>query len=445
MTDMAETLLIKSGRVIDPASKHDAVADVLLEHGKVMGIFKPGKAPLKPKVKVKTIDAKGCIVTPGLIDTHTHMREPGNEEKETILTGATAAVRGGYTSICCMPNTQPAIDDNGRIEFIYRQSLQADMANVFPLGTITKRREGKELAEIGLMAGAGAVGFSDDGFGVASASVMSKVLSYIAMTGKPLMQHCEDADLAGGAMNAGALASKLGIAGMPRVAEELMLQRDLLLNLGQNIGCKYHMLHVSTAGAVERLRQARATPEGARLITAEATPHHLLLTEEACSDYNSVFKVNPPLRTKKDNAALVEGVKDGTITILATDHAPHTREEKELEFAQAPYGMIGLECSLALFIKALVNSGAIDWAKLVELMTLNPAQLVGLSNKGRLAPGMDADVTVINPEHEWTIDSAQFASKSRNCPFDGWKVKGRAVVTVVGGSVKFALDDTRLG
>ncbi len=436
---MPETTLIKSGRVIDPASKHDAVADVLLENGKVVGIYKPGKAPSKAKAKPKVIDAKGCIVSPGLIDTHTHMREPGNEEKETVLTGATAAVHGGYSSICCMPNTQPAIDDNGRIEFIYRQSLQAGMANVFPLGTITKRREGKELAEIGLMAGAGAVGFSDDGLGVASSSVMSKVLAYIAMTGKPLMQHCEDADLAGGAMNAGALASKLGIPGMPRVAEELMLQRDLMLNLGQNIGCKYHMLHVSTAGAVARLREARQTPEGKRLITAEATPHHLLLTEEACSDYSAVFKVNPPLRTKKDNAALVEGIKDGTITILATDHAPHTREEKELEFAQAPYGMIGLESSLALFIKALVTSGAIDWPALIALMTLNPAELVGLGSKGRLTAGADADVTIIDPDVAWTIDAAQFKSKSRNCPFDGWKVKGRAVVTIVGGDVKFAL------
>jgi dihydroorotase len=292
------------------------------------------------------------------------------------------------------------------------------------------------------MAAAGAVAFSDDGSGVGSAGAMGKALAYIAMTGKPLMQHCEDQDMAGGAMNAGALASKLGIPGMPRIAEELMLQRDLLLNLGQNIGCRYHMLHVSTQGAVEMLRKARATLDGKRLITAEATPHHLLLTQERCSDYNSVYKVNPPLRTQKDVDALLEGIRDGTITQLATDHAPHTREEKELEFSQAPFGIIGLECALALFVKALITPGVIGWPRLIEMMSTNPARLVGLESKGHLAVGADADVTIINPDMNWTIDVSGFKSKSRNCPFDGWQVTGRAVTTIVGGRVKFDLSGT---
>jgi len=429
------TLTIRRGRVIDPANQIDEVTDLVLEGGKVKKLGKVSK----PEGAV--IDASGCIVTPGLIDIHVHFREPGQEEKETIATGAAAAVAGGFTSVCCMPNTKPALDDDGRIDFVLDQARRAGLANVYPVGAITKKREGKELAEIALMAASGAVGFTDDGVGVASAGVMNKALQYIAMTGKVLMQHCEDPELGGGAMNAGTLATRLGLSGWPRVAEELMIQRDILLNLSQNIGCRYHVQHLSSGGSVELVRRARADLFGQAHVTAEASPHHLLLTEESCSTYDTNYKMNPPLRTKRDVEAILAGVKDGTITVLATDHAPHTQEEKELEFAAAPYGIIGLECALPLYIRALIESGTIDWPTMIAMMTINPARLCPLPGKGSLSPGMDADVTVIDPKLEWTVDVSQFRSKSRNCPFHGWKVQGAAVATIVGGAVKYRRGD----
>ncbi len=435
------TLIITRGRVIDPANQVDVVTDVLLEEGKVTRV---GAISKPPAGGAAVLDASGCIVCPGLIDIHVHFREPGQEEKETIATGAAAAVEGGFTSVCCMPNTSPAIDDDARIEFVYYQARRAGWANVFPIGAITKGRAGKELAEIGLMAAKGAVGFSDDGVGVASAAMMNTALAYIAMTGKVLMQHCEDPELGGGVMNSGALATRLGLSGWPRVAEEIMIQRDILLNLHQNIGCRYHVQHISSGGSVEMIRRARADLFGQAHVTAEASPHHLLLTEEACANYDTQFKMNPPLRTRRDVEAILDGIRDGTITILATDHAPHTREEKELEFAAAPFGIIGLESALPLYIRALIESGVIDWPAMIALMTVNPARLCSLAGKGDLAPGSDADVTVINPAETWTIDSAQFKSKSRNCPFQGWKVTGRATATIVGGSVKLNRDAGRL-
>lgn len=431
------TLTITRGRVIDPANQFDDVADLVLEDGRVKIVGQVSK----PEGQV--IDASGCIVCPGLIDIHVHFREPGQEEKETIASGAAAAVEGGFTSVCCMPNTDPAIDDDGRIEFVYHQARRANLANVFPVGAITKNRKGQELAEIGLMAASGAVGFTDDGVGVASAGVMNKALQYVAMTGKVLMQHCEDPELGGGVMNAGSLATRLGLAGWPRVAEELMIQRDILLNLSQNIGCRYHVQHLSSGGSVELVRRARADLFGQAHVTAEASPHHLLLTEECCSTYDTMYKMNPPLRTRRDVEALLAGIKDGTITILATDHAPHTQEEKELEFAAAPFGIIGLECALPLYIRALIESGTIDWPSMIAMMTLNPAKLCPLPRKGALTPGMDGDVTIIDPKESWTIDVNQFKSKSRNCPFDGWKVTGRAVATIVDGEVKMLRDAQR--
>jgi dihydroorotase len=383
-------------------------------------------------------------VCPGLIDVHVHFREPGQEEKETIATGAAAAVAGGFTSVCCMPNTVPTLDDDGRIEFVYDQATQANLANVFPIGAITKGRKGEAMAEIGLMAKAGAVGFSDDGIGVASAGMMAKALTYIAMTGKVIMQHCEDPELGGGVMNAGALATRLGLAGWPRVAEELMIQRDLLLNLRQNIGARYHVQHLSSSGSVELIRRARSDLFGQAHITAEASPHHMLLTEDSCSTYDTNFKMNPPLRGQRDIDDILDGIKDGTITILATDHAPHTREEKELEFPAAPYGIIGLEPALALYIKALVESGTIGWSEMLAMMTINGANLCGLKGKGELSIGCDADVTIIDPSEKWTIDVNDFASKSRNCPFDGWNVKGRAIATIVSGGVKYCRDRDRI-
>lgn len=435
-------ITITNGRIIDPANQIDQVTDLVIENGKIAKLGSVAKPATGSDEQV--IDASGCIVSPGLIDIHVHFREPGQEHKETIATGAASAVAGGFTSVCCMPNTSPALDDEGRIEFVYRQAQRANLANVFPVGAITKGREGKELAEIGLMAARGAVGFSDDGIAVASAGVMAKALSYIAMTGKVIMQHCEDPELGGGAMNAGPLATKLGLAGWPKVAEELIIQRDILLNKHQNFAARYHVQHLSSGGSVELIRQARADAVGKASITAEASPHHLLLTDEGCATYDTNYKMNPPLRSQRDVDDIIEGIKDGTITILATDHAPHTQEEKELEFAAAPYGIIGLEPALALYIKALIETEAIDWPQLIAMMTINGAQLCPLEGKGTLSVGADADVTIIDPKQQWTIDVNHFASKGRNCPFDGWNVTGQAIATIVGGTAKLVRDTHRL-
>ena len=428
-------LLIQNGRLIDPAAGLDEVTDLLLEDGKVAHVGSAGSDAPQPD---EVIDATGMIVSPGLIDPHVHFREPGGEDKETIATGAAAAVAGGFTSVCVMPNTTPALDDDGRVEFVHRQAEKAGLCNVFVVGAATKGREGKELAEIGLMAKAGAVAFSDDGCAVASAAVMHKALTYVAMTGKVFMQHCEDPELGGGAMNAGTLATKLGLPGWPRVAEELTLQRDIQLCKSMNYACRYHAQHMTTAWGVEILRRARRDAAEAGfedVITGEASPHHLLLTEDACERYNTNAKMNPPLRQQSDIDALKQGIADGTITILATDHAPHTAEEKALEFAAAPYGIVGLECALALYIKALIEPGVIGWPKLIELLTINPAQLCGLDGKGTLSVGSDADVTIIDPDAEWTIDARQFKSKGRNCPFDGWQVKGNVRNVVISNRV----------
>lgn len=427
-------LTIKNGRVISPGDGLDKKTDVVLAGGKVRKVGKVSK----PTGRV--IDASRCIVSPGLIDVHVHLREPGNEDKETIATGAASAIHGGFTSICCMPNTRPALDDDSRIEFIYRQAARVNLCNVYPVGAVTKGREGKELAEIALMGRCGAVAFSDDGVAVASAGMMAKALQYVAMTGRPFMQHCEEHTLtAGASMNAGELAVRLGLGGWPAVAEELIIQRDVMLNA--NIGCQYHVQHLTTAGGVEIVRRARAAGQP---VTAEVSPHHLLLTEEGCADYDTAYKMNPPLRTKSDIEALRKGVKDGVITILATDHAPHTREEKELEFALAPFGIIGLDCALPLYVMALIESGVIDWPAMLAMMTVAPAELCKLHGKGRLAEGFDADVTIIDPDETWTIEVERFASRSRNCPFDGWSATGRAVATIVGGEVKLLRDPGRM-
>ncbi len=442
---MTDRLTIINGRVIDPANEFDQVTDVVLENGRVAHIGEVGKASATENGSV--YDAEGCIVCPGLIDIHVHFREPGQEEKETIATGSAAAVAGGFTSVCCMPNTNPTLDDDSRIEYVINQGKRANLANVFTTGAITKGREGKELAEIGLMADAGAVAFTDDGCAVASAGVMAKAMAYIKMTGKAIMQHCEDPELGGGAMNAGALATRLGLPGWPRVAEELIIARDIMLNTRQNIGVRYHVQHLSSGGSVELIRRARQDLFGQAHITAEASPHHLLLTEDSCATYDTNFKMNPPLRSKRDCEEILAGIADGTITILATDHAPHTREEKELEFSNAPYGIIGLECALPLYAKAIIESGTLDWPAMIAMMTQHPAALCDLHGRGVLLDGGKggfADVTIIDPNRTWTVDTAKFQSKSRNCPFHGWNVTSRAICTIVGGAIKYNLDTDRV-
>jgi dihydroorotase len=419
------SLLIQNGTLLDPSTSTQRLGDLFIENGKIAG---GGAKGAKPD---RVIDATGCYVTPGLIDIHVHFREPGDEEEETIATGAAAAVAGGFTTVCCMPNTKPPLDNEGQVQFVQREAQRVNLAHVHAIGAITKGREGKELAEIGSMLERGAIAFSDDGVGVADASVMRKALQYCKMFDALIMQHCEEPALSGGAMHSGVVSTSLGLSGIPAEAEQLMIARDLLLN--RTINCRYHVQHISTAWSVELIRRAKRDGQS---VTAEVSPHHLLLTDENCRGYDTSYKMNPPLRSAADVAACIEGIKDGTIDCLATDHAPHLAEEKELEFPYAPFGIIGLECALPLYIKALAEPGHITWLKLIELLSTRGAKIVRL-DAGTLRAGAPADVTIINPEMQWKIDVNKFAGKSRNCPFHGWDVKGRAVATIVGGEVKY--------
>lgn len=419
-------ILIKNGRVIDPANGLNKKADVLIVAGR---IAKVGRVTEKAH---RVIDAKGKIVCPGLIDMHVHCREPGHEEEETIATAAAAAVAGGFTTIVAMPNTHPVMDNEATVEFVIRQGEQADLARVLAAGAITKGREGKELAEMAAMVEAGAVAFTDDGNGVASSSTMQRALQYAGMFNMAIMQHCQDPDLgANGAMNAGPMAVRLGLTGCPSAGEEIMLQRDL--SLLARTGGRYHVQHVSTAGSVEMIRLAkqRGLP-----VTAEATPHHLLLTDASCATYDPNYKMAPPLRSAKDVEAVRQGVADGTLDCLATDHAPHAAEEKELEFALAPNGIIGLEAAVGLYAKALVDTKLMDWPALIARMTTGPAGVIH-ATAGTLSIGAPADVTIIDPATSYTVDVSQWYSKSRNCPYDGWQLSARAVCTIVAGQVKF--------
>jgi dihydroorotase len=424
-------ILIQGGRVIDPASGRDEVADVAVAKGRVARI---GKVSAKAK---EVLDARGLLVCPGLIDAHVHCREPGHEEEETIATASSAAVAGGFTTILAMPNTHPPQDDERAIHYVLQRGQQAAKARVLPVGCITKGREGKELAEMGMMLQAGAVAFSDDGEGVASTALMHRALQYAAMLGAPLLQHCQDPDQAGGAMNSGAVAVRLGLSGIPASGEQIMLRRDL--ELVEHTNGRYHMLHVSSRGSVELVRQAKAE---ALPVTAEATPHHLLLTDAACGTFDTNYKVSPPLRSADDVEAVRKGVAEGTLDCLASDHAPHAKEEKELEFALAPFGIISLECAVGLYAKALLETGLMDWPALIARMTTGPAAVIrpGAADLGRLGVGEAADITVIDPSAGWTVDAGAFLSRSRNCPYHGWKLSARPVWTIVGGVVKYRLD-----
>lgn len=426
---MAMSMLIKSGRIIDPAGSVDRTGDLLIEDGKITEIGGAVSVPVE-----RTIDATGLIVCPGLIDIHTHLREPGHEEEETIASGTHSAVAGGFTSVACMPNTHPPLDSEASIEFVCRQAAKAGHCNVYPIGCISKGREGKELAEMGQMVRAGAVAFSDDGDGVADAGICQRAMQYASMFDKPIIQHCEDKGLSGrGAMNSGTTALRLGLPGASPIAETIMLQRDLFL--AEATGARYHAAHISTAGAVELIR--RAKERGVR-VTAEVTPHHLSLSEDACCDYDPNFKMSPPLRTDQDIDACRRAVADGVIDCLATDHAPHGQEEKELEFLYAPFGIIGFESALPIYVRSLIEPGLLDWPELIRLMTINPARVLDLP-RGTLTVGAAADVTLIDPESTWTIDVRTFKSRSRNCPYHGWDVRGRAMMTIVGGRVAHAV------
>ncbi|MBN2561034.1 MAG: dihydroorotase [Phycisphaerae bacterium] len=429
-----DRLVIKGGRVVDPSQSIDEVTDVTITGGKIRQI---GKASGRAD---ETIDASGKIVCPGLIDMHVHLREPGNEDAETIASGCAAAVAGGFTSIACMPNTEPAVDTEAMVEFVYRQATRAGLCNVYPIGAITKARDGKELAEMGQMVRAGAVAFSDDGCGVANSAVMFRAMQYATMFGKPLVQHCEDPDMAAdGCMNAGPTAMRLGLPGIPAMAEEMMIQRDLLI--AQNTQGRYHVAHISTAAGVELIREGKRRGIA---VTAEVTPHHLLLTEEDVETYDTNYKVHPPLRTRGDVDACIAGVVDGTIDCLVSDHAPHGREDKEVDFQSAPFGLVGLDVALGLLVKALVAPGHLDWPELIARLTLAPARVLGL-DKGTLTVGGDADVTIIDPDRPWFVDTSTFQSRSRNCPYEGWPLTGRATHTIVAGAIKHVFSTENAG
>lgn len=421
-------LLIKNGRVIDPANNVDTNADVLILDGDIADLGKINKSCQT------TIDAAGKLVVPGLIDIHVHFREPGDEEEETIASGSNAAVAGGFTSVVCMPNTDPPIDDATSIEYAHRMGRQTRKTHIYVMGAITKDRAGEQLAEMGFMAAAGAVGFTDDGNGLQDNAMMLRALKYASMFDNVVIsQHCQNNSLAGaGVMNSGYNSTILGLPGSDPLAEELMLWRDIQLVKKTNM--RYHAQHISTANSVELIRQAKAE---SLPITCEVTPHHLLMTDEACSDYDTNHKVNPPLRTDKDIAALKQAIADGIIDALASDHAPHLQSEKELEFLAAPFGIASLECALGLYVKALISTDIIGWPELIRLMATNPAKIIS-TDKGTLGKGKQADITIIDPQAEYTVDVNEFKSKSKNCPYDGWRLKGKVDYTIVGGEVRYS-------
>ncbi len=420
-------LRITNGRVIDPAQNLDRVADLWIQGETILAL-----GPRPDLIPNQVIDAAGKIVCPGLIDMHVHLREPGREEDETIATGTAAALAGGITTVACMPNTEPAIDQQAAAEFVYLQAERAGNANVYPIGCITKGRQGAELAEIGGLVDGGAVAFTDDDGPVASAEIMRRALEYCRMFDKPVLSHPEDLELTkGGIMHEGVECMRLGLRGMPAAAEEVMIHRDI--ELAQLTGGRLHILHVSTAGGVELIR--RAKERGLR-ITGEANPHHLLFTDRNLRGFDSNFKMNPPLRTERDVEAVIAGLKDGTLDVISSDHSPLAVEKKMRELDQAPFGVIGMETLLPICVTALIEPGHLTWPLLIEKLTLQPARILGI-DQGTLKPGAAADVTIIDPSTEWTIDAAQFRSKSRNTPFGGMKVRGRPHAVIVGGEVRY--------
>ena len=430
------SILIKNGRVIDPASDLDAKADVLIRDGKIAEV---GKVSAKAD---ETIDASGHIVCPGLIDMHVHLREPGGDGSETIASGLAAAVAGGFTAVAAMPNTEPPCDSAPAVEYVYLHAVLADTAKAYPVAAITKGRRGEELAELGTLAGAGAVAFSDDGDPVARSDVMLRAMAYAAMLDTAVLSHCEDPLLsAGGVMHEGAASARLGLAGIPAASEIVAVSRDVAL--AEATGADLHVQHVSVAGAVEIIRRAKARGVG---VTAEATTHHLTLTDDCLLErddagmlkFDTNYKMNPPLRSKADVEALRAGLRDGTIDCIVSDHAPHAVESKSVEFNDAAFGIVGLETTLPVVVTELIEPGILDWPGAVRALTVHPAEILGIP-KGTLAVGADADVTLIDPDCEWTIDANAFRSKSRNTPFDGKSVKGRAVCVIVEGDVKMNL------
>jgi len=424
-------ILIKGGHVVDPG-RFVGTGDVLIDQGKIAAIGQNLRAP----AGCTTIEAQGLLVLPGFVDLHVHFREPGFEYKETIHSGSAAAVAGGFTTVCCMPNTSPVNDNQAVTEFMLERARLAGLANVLPIGAITKGSEGKELAEIGDLRRSGCVAISDDGRPVMNSLVMRRAMEYALAFDLTVVDHCEDLHLAeGGCMNEGLVSTELGLPGIPAAAEDVMVARNL--SLSELTGARLHLAHISTAGSVRMVREAKA--RGIR-VTAEACPHHFTLTESLVRGYNTHAKMNPPLRTGDDVRAIKEGLRDGTIDVIATDHAPHATQEKQQDFTEAPFGIVGLETALSLTL-GLVEEGVLSLEQAVEKLTSAPAAAFGL-RKGTLAVGADADVAIVDQHAPWEVDPSKFRSKSRNTPFAGWKVKGLVKTTIVGGRVVYEAGPT---
>lgn len=419
-------LLIQHGTVIT-RDRTERNQDILIEDGKIARI---GEGLAEPADQV--IDAGGLAVLPGLVDAHCHLRDPGYEYKEDIRSGSMSAAKGGFTSIACMPNTNPVIDNESMVRSVIEKARREGVVNIYPIGAITKGQQGSELSEMGSMKEAGIVAVSDDGKPVMQASVMKKALIYAGGFGLPVISHCEDINLAeGGSMNEGETCTRLGLHGIPSAAEDVMVSREIILS--EYTGMPVHIAHVSTRGAVEMIRQAKK--RGVR-VTAETCPHYFTLTEKACVGYDTNAKMNPPLRTQKDVDAVIEGLKDGTIDIIATDHAPHHFDEKNVEFEMAANGIVGFETALPLALTYLVRTGILTLNQLVDKMSARPAEILKI-NKGQIRPGADADLTLVNLDEEYVINPDEFLSKSKNSPFGGFKVTGRVKYTLVGGRVVY--------
>src|SRR5213080_1914864 len=419
-------LLIANGYVIDPAQGINTGKSVFIEDGRVVGLLSHSDDVPEG---CEVMDAIGLIVAPGFIDMHVHLREPGHEYKETIASGAAAAVAGGFTTVCAMPNTNPVNDNAAVTRFVIEQAQRAQLANVFPVGAITKDSAGTELAEMGEMKDAGIIAVSDDGRPVPTASMMRRAMEYARGFDLPLIDHCEDKSLArGGTMHEGHWSIVLGMGGMPAAAEEVDAIRDCAL--AELTGARVHLAHVSTRGALEAVRRAK---QNGLAVTCEVAPHHWTLTDEAVQDYDTNTKMSPPLRTQDHIDAILEGLRDGTIDAIASDHAPHHADEKELEFDQAPFGIVGLETSIGLALDRLVNEGVISLERLVELCATNPARILKLQDRGTLTTGARADVTIIDPAMAWMFDVSRSKSKSRNTPFNGYRFRGGVVATLVAG------------
>lgn len=421
-------LIISGGTIVDPTDDYFGPGAVVIKRGKIEKVIKDKSQP------IGDIDAAGMLVTPGLVDIHVHFREPGFEYKETIESGARAAAAGGFTSVACMPNTEPVLDNQESIKFVVDKAKKA-IVNVYPIGCITKGQKGEQLAEMADMKKAGAVAFSDDGHGVQNGNIMRRAMEYCQMLGVKPISHCEYEDLAnGGVANEGYIASKLGLRGITRVAEELMIARDIML--AEITDTPVHIAHVSTAGGAELIKNARKKKLP---VTAETCPHYFTLNYEMLESYDTNLKVNPPLRTKNDVTAIKKAIKAGIFDCIVTDHAPHAYDEKQLEFDYAPFGLIGLETSLGLVATNLVHTGVIDWLTAIKMMSYNPARILNLP-AGTLTEGEAADITIIDPEREWTVAKNDFHSLSKNSPYIGMNLKGRVINTVCNGKIVYQLD-----